>query len=75
MLVIPTQLIFQLKGNFTARQCVCVSTDPAVCSASDENVQELAVELVQLGFISEVRVYLCEREKQVCVCVSGFVRV
>ena len=51
--------------------CVCVSTDPAVCSASDENVQELAVELVQLGFISEVRVYFCEREEQVCVLFVG----
>lgn len=34
----------------------------ALCVSSDENVQELAVELVQLGFISEVRgFWFCSR--------------
>ena len=39
--------------------CVCVVTTDDV-SFPDENVQELAVELVQLGFISEVRVCVGE---------------
>lgn len=39
--------------------CMYANTDPTV-SVPDENVKELAVELVQLGFISEVSVCLRE---------------
>jgi hypothetical protein len=44
------------------------NTDPTV-SVPDENVKELAVELVQLGFISEVSLCRCSVAEQCKCCI------
>lgn len=45
--------------------CLCVS---------DENVQELAGELVELGLISEVGVKYRDSPRGVCVCARAHTR-